>query len=54
MKSLWSVIRNELGYSVDCTTEIVDAVEKWVMNQTDMVEEYEKRIIQERLWEQSK
>jgi hypothetical protein len=54
MKSLWSVMRNDLGYSIDCADEIIQAVDDWVMNQTDMVEEYEKRIIQERLWEQSK
>ena len=27
---LWDIIRNELGYSIDCTDEIVDAVEEWL------------------------
>ena len=28
--TLWEIMRNELGYSVDCCDEIVDAVEKWL------------------------
>ena len=26
----WEIIRNYLGYSVDLTKEIIDAVEKWL------------------------
>lgn len=29
-QKLWNVVRNILGYSVDCTEEIVDLVEKWL------------------------
>jgi hypothetical protein len=29
-QKLWNMLRNELGYSVDCTEEIVDLVEKWI------------------------
>ena len=28
--TLWEIIRNDLGYSVDLTNEIIDAVEKWL------------------------
>ena len=28
--TLWEIIRNDLGYSVDLTNEIIDAVEKWI------------------------
>ena len=29
-RKLWDIIREDLGYSIDCTDEIVDAVEKWL------------------------
>jgi hypothetical protein len=29
-RKLWDIIRDDLGYSIDCTDEIVDAVEKWL------------------------
>jgi hypothetical protein len=29
-QKLWNMVRNELGYSVDCVNEIVDLVEKWM------------------------
>jgi hypothetical protein len=29
-QKLWNMVRNELGYSVDCVNEIVDLVEKWI------------------------
>ncbi len=29
-QKLWNMLRNELGYSVDCCDEIVDLVEKWL------------------------
>ena len=29
-QKLWNMIRNELGYSIDCCDEIVDLVEKWL------------------------
>jgi hypothetical protein len=28
--TLWNMVRNELGYSIDCCDEIVDLVEKWL------------------------
>jgi hypothetical protein len=28
--TLWQIMREGLGYSVDCCDEIVDAVEKWL------------------------
>jgi hypothetical protein len=28
--TLWQIMREDLGYSVDCCDEIVDAVEKWL------------------------
>jgi len=28
--TLWEIIRNDLGYSVDLTNEIIDAVKKWL------------------------
>jgi len=28
--TLWEIIRNDLGYSVDLTNEIIDTVEKWL------------------------
>jgi len=33
--TLWDIMRNELGYSVDCCDEIVDAVEKWLPPEHD-------------------
>ena len=27
---LWNMVRDELGYSIDCCDEIVDLVEKWL------------------------
>ena len=29
-QKLWNMVRNELGYSVDCVNEIVDLVERWL------------------------
>ena len=29
-QKLWNMVRNELGYSIDCTEEIVDLVERWL------------------------
>ena len=29
-QKLWNMVRNELGYSIDCCDEIVDLVEKWI------------------------
>jgi hypothetical protein len=29
-RKLWDIIRDDLGYSIDCTDEIVDAFEKWL------------------------
>jgi hypothetical protein len=29
-QKLWNMMRNELGYSIDCCDEIVDAVEEWL------------------------
>ena len=28
--TLYQIIHDELGYSVDCTQEIIDAVERWL------------------------
>ena len=28
--TLWNMVRDELGYSIDCCDEIVDLVEKWL------------------------
>jgi hypothetical protein len=32
-QKLWNMMRNELGYSIDCTEEIVDAVEGWLVKE---------------------
>ena len=29
-RKLWDIIRDDLGYSIDCTDEIVDVVENWL------------------------
>jgi hypothetical protein len=29
-QKLWNMVRNELGYSIDCCEEIVDLVERWL------------------------
>jgi hypothetical protein len=29
-QKLWNMLRNELGYSIDCCDEIVDLVERWL------------------------
>jgi len=29
-QKLWNMVRNELGYSIDCCDEIVDLIEKWL------------------------
>ena len=29
-QKLWNMMRNELGYSIDCCDEIVDLVERWL------------------------
>jgi hypothetical protein len=28
--TLWEIMRNDLGYSIDLTEEIVEAVERWL------------------------
>ena len=33
--TLWEIIRNDLGYSIDLTDEIVDAVERWLPKEHD-------------------
>ncbi len=47
--SLWNRMRHSLGYSVDCSDEIVVAVEEWLVKQIDVSV---SKVI-ERLWEQS-
>ena len=37
--TLWNMVRNELGYSIDCCDEIVDLVEKWLPNTNDIIVE---------------
>jgi len=32
-QKLWNMMRNELGYSIDCCDEIVDLVEKWILDE---------------------
>ena len=32
-QKLWNMVRNELGYSIDCTEEIVDLVERWILDE---------------------
>jgi hypothetical protein len=32
-QKLWNMVRNELGYSIDCCDEIVDLVEKWILDE---------------------
>jgi hypothetical protein len=32
-QKLWNMVRNELGYSVDCVNEIVDLVERWILDE---------------------
>ena len=34
-RKLWDIIRDDLGYSIDCTDEIVDAVENWLPKEHD-------------------
>ncbi len=46
--SLWNRMRYSLGYSVDCSDEIVVAVEEWLVKQIDVSV---NKVI-ERLWEQ--
>jgi len=29
-QKLWNMVRNELGYSIDCCDEIISAVEEWL------------------------
>ena len=29
-QKLWNMVRNELGYSINCCDEIVDLVERWI------------------------
>ena len=38
-QKLWNMVRNELGYSIDCCDEIVDLVEKWLPNTNDIIVE---------------
>jgi hypothetical protein len=33
--TLWEIMRESLGYSVDCCDEIVDAVEKWLPKESE-------------------
>jgi hypothetical protein len=42
--TLWNMVRNELGFSIDMCDEIVDAVEEWLPDEFDpngSVYEYE-------------
>jgi len=32
-QKLWNMMRNELGYSFNCCDEIVDLVEKWILDE---------------------
>jgi hypothetical protein len=32
-QKLWNMVRNELGYSIDCCDEIVDLVERWILDE---------------------
>jgi hypothetical protein len=34
-RKLWDIIREDLGYSIDCADEIVDAVESWLPKEHD-------------------
>ena len=36
-QKLWNMMRNELGYSIDCCDEIVDLVEKWILDEQSAV-----------------
>jgi hypothetical protein len=55
-ESLWSVMRNKLGFSIDMCDEIVDAVEEWLPKEHD-TNSYKWNqcieIIHNKLWEQS-
>ena len=54
--SLWNVMRFQLGFSIDMSDEIVDAVEKWLPKEHDTNSyEWNKcvRMLREKLWEQS-
>ena len=32
-QKLWNMVRDELGYSIDCCDEIVDLVEDWILDE---------------------
>ena len=57
--SLYKIIHDELGYSHDCTDEIVEAVEKWLPKEDPRPSyatmQWDKcvRGMREKLWEQS-
>ncbi len=57
--SLWNVMRFQLGYSVDCCNEIVQAVEEWLPKEDPRPSyatlQWDKcvRMIRSNLWEQS-
>ena len=57
--SLYKIIHDELGYSHDCTYEIVEAVEKWLPKEDPRPSyatmQWDKcvRGMHEKLWEQT-
>ena len=57
--SLYKIIHDELGYSHDCTHEIVEAVEKWLPKEDPRPSydtmQWDKcvRMMREKLWEQT-
>jgi hypothetical protein len=57
--SLWNIIRHELGYSIDCTDEIVEAVERWLPKEDPRPSydtmQWDKcvRMMREKLWDQT-
>ena len=50
-RKLWDIIRDDLGYSIDCTDEIVDAVDEdgyhWSAQMTHQEEPW---IIYKEIW----
>jgi len=57
--TLYQIIHDELGYSHDCTAEIIDAVAKWLPKENSRPSydtmQWDKcvRMMREKLWEQS-
>jgi hypothetical protein len=56
--TLYKIIHDELGYSHDCTAEIIDAVEKWLPKEDPRPSyatmQWDKcvRRMRERLWDE--